>query len=181
MKIFLAALMVVAGLGRAQSSGQGEQKSPPDDHTGKSVTSPVLRRLEAVTWDPLQAQLIWVISVWDLESDMSKPAELERYTIHVNDGVMEKDGERRAFAIPKDDLNTLMDIISTYAMRSTVWWGHGATPGGPGAPGAPQDGGSGTKDKNKDDGGSDKPKLTQPGKVAGLQPHLSTDRARIAQ
>lgn len=174
MKSFLAALILLTGLGYAQQGGQADRKAPPDDHSvkpedqsGKKSPTAVLRRLEAVTWDPLESKLIWAVSVWDLGSDMSKPAAVERYAIRVNDGVMERDGVQRAFAVPGADLHTLMDVISTYAMRSTVWWGNGGADGQK-APDLMPDGTDGTKDKSKGDGRDDKPKPPPAGKAIAV-------------
>lgn len=171
MRSFLAALIVLTGLGYAQQGGQADRKAPPEDHSnapenqpGKKSPAAILRRLEAVTWDPLESKLIWCVSVWDLGSDMSKPAALERYTIRVNDGVMEREGEQRPFAVPGADLHALMDVISTYAMRSTVWWGHGAADGQK-TPDLAPDASDGTKDKTKGDGQDDKPKPLPAGKA----------------
>src|SRR5215469_4820439 len=134
MRNFLAALIVLTCVGYAQQTGGAERKMPPqaqpktddharaDDQAKKSGPAAAVRRLESVTWDPLQAQLTWVISVWDLDSDMSKPTALERYAIHVDKGLMESGGEQRPFEAPGSDIHALMSIISTYAMRSTIWW-----------------------------------------------------------
>jgi hypothetical protein len=178
MKSFLAALIVLTGLGFAQQGGQADPKTPPEDRSrppedqsGNKSPAAILRRLEAVTWDPLESKLIWCVSVWDLGSDMSKPTGLERYTIHVNDGVIERDGVQRPFAVPGADLHALMDIISSYAMRSTVWWGHGGADGKQ-TPGLAPDGTNGTKDKTKGDGQDDKPKPLPAGKSIAALPGL---------
>ena len=121
-------------------------------------------------WEPLQGQLTWVVSVWDLHSDMSHPAELERYVIHVKSGTMESKGESRRFEVPEEDLHALMDIISVYAMRSTVWWEQNGDADRQAAPGLLPDG---TKDKPKGDGQQEKPKSAPSGKaMAPVSPDL---------
>ena len=183
MRTFLAAVIALTGLAYAQEGNKPEPTPAPGNGAAPTTPSAVLRRLESVTWDPLQAQLTWFISVWDLESDMSKPREMERYVIHVNSGVMESKGQSRRFDVPGADLHTLMDIISTYAIRSTIWWGKSA--GGandppppslsPDEPNAPKD-----KDKMNGDGKDDKPKppaarkaIDRPQAPDGLPQHLS--------
>lgn len=183
MKTLLAAVILVTGLGYAQKSGDTDRKAAPDDHAKKATPAAIMRRLEAVSWDPTSAQLTWFISVWDLESDMSKPAELERYVIRVNEGVMERNGERRSFEVPGADLRALMDVISTYAMRSTVWWGRTGTDDRE-TPDVSPDGSGGTKDKTKGDGRDDKPKAVPSGKAIGFlqnmgAPAKSSDTAAI--
>jgi len=166
MRRLLAAVIVISGLGYAQQNGQADRTKPPQDQPGKKVPAAVMRRLEAVTWDPLASQLIWCVSVWDLESDMSKPADLERYVIDINAGVMESNGERRRLDIPSEELHALTNILSTYAMRSTVWWGRTATDDQD-SPGAAPDGTNGSKDKTKGDGHDEKPKLPPAGRAIG--------------
>lgn len=169
MKRFLVPLIVLTGLGYAQQTGDAERKVPPDDHSGTKAPAAIMRRLEAVTWDPLQSELIWCVSVWDLESDMTEPDSLERYVIHVNQGVMESNGERRPVDVPGEDLHALMNIISAYAMRSTVWWRRAGAPGDPATPGEVPDGKNGGKDKPKGNDQDNKPKLPPVGKAVASQ------------
>jgi hypothetical protein len=154
MKTLLLALTMLAGAGNAGQNGQAE-RTAPGDGSEKSIPAAVVRRLDSITWEPLQGQLTWVISVWDLHSNMSHPTELERYAIHVKAGTMESKGELRKFDVPEDDLHALMDIISVYVMRSTIWW-EGSGEADRVAP--PDVAPDGTKDKPKGDGQEEKPK-----------------------
>jgi len=164
MRILLAAVVVLAGAGYAQQSGDAERIQPPEK--GEKTTPGVARRLESVTWDPLQGQLTWTVSVWDLHSDMSHPADMERYVIHVSSGTIECKGEQRKFTVPEDDLHALMDILSIYAMRSTIWWEHRGDTDRMAPPALSPDG---TNDKPKGDGNDDKPKSAPTGKALVLQ------------
>jgi hypothetical protein len=152
MRTLLTALVIFGGIACAQQTTDPERSAPAaKGEVVKPVPGQVARRLEAVTLDPLQAQLSWFVSVWDLGSDMSKPADVEKYTIHINSSVMERSGELRRFQVPAADLHSLMNILSTYVMRSTVWWGHEGAAEGDAPPLLP-DGSDGVKDKTKDDG-----------------------------
>lgn len=170
MRTFLIALAVLAGTSYAQQGSDAERNPPSAKDGAKPKPAAVMRRLESVNWDPLEARLTWFISVWDLESDMSKPAEVERYVIHVNWGVMENNGEMRPFQVPGQDLHALMDIISTYAMRSTVWWGHKGAADTDKPPELAPDGNDGSKGKSGGGSQGDKPPSPPVGKaeVQGL-------------
>ena len=179
MKNFLIAIAILAPLGCAQPEGNAERKAPPAAEQPKKGLAAVARRLECVSWDPQQKQLIWLVSVWDLESDMTKPADLERYVIHVNSGVMESNGELRRFQIPADGLQTLMNILSSYTMRSTIWWGQAGGDDSDDAP-ALLPGQGDPKDKRGGDPKDDKPKAATPGKAILLPPSSASPRPVIS-
>src|SRR5436309_3369659 len=123
MRKFVMALVILGNMASAQQAGDAGRDAPAAKTDPKKPdAAAVARRLEVVTWDPLQAELTWFVSVWDLGSDMSKPIDLERYVIRMNTSVMESNGESRRFQVPAEDVHGLMDILSTYAMRSTIWW-----------------------------------------------------------
>ena len=167
MKTLLTGLVIFAGLGYAQQSGEAGPNPQPDSGESAKPTA-VLRRLESVTWDPLRAQLTWLVSVWDLESTADEPRDMERYVIHLDSDVMEFKGEIRRFDAAGRDVHALMDMISNFAMQSTVWWGRGGQGQREGQPGSEPDGTNGTKDKNKGDGQEDKPKPQPNGKAVAL-------------
>lgn len=164
MRNFLIALAILAPLGFAQPGSQTEGNPPTSNDHAKAQPAAVARRLEYVSWDPQQKQLIWFVSVWDLASDMSKPADLERYVIDTNTGVMESKGELRPFRIPQADLHVLMSILGSYAMRSTIWWEH-AEPDSDDAPDLVPNGTRTPQDKTGKDGPDDKPKVPPSGKA----------------
>lgn len=164
MRNFLIAIAILAPLGCAQQGSQTEQNPPsPNDHA-EAGPAAVARRLEYVSWDPRQKQLIWLVSVWDLGSDMSKPANLERYVIDTNTGAMESNGELRPFRIPQADLHALMSILSSYAMRSTIWWER-AAPDSDETPDLVPDSTRVPQDKTGKDGLDAKPKAPPDGKA----------------
>lgn len=169
MKNLLIAIAILAPLGYAQP-GDAERKAPPANDQAKKELTAVGRRLECVSWDPQQKQLIWFVSVWDLESDMTKPADLERYIIHVNSGVMESNGELRRFQLPQADLQALMNILSSYTMRSTIWWGHAGADSSDETPSLLPEGQRPPKDKTGGDSRDDKPKGPPAGKALMLPP-----------
>jgi hypothetical protein len=87
---------------------------------------PLVRRLEAVTWNPVRSELTWMVTAWDFETSTREPAAKERYTMHLDAAVMEADGELRRFDTAEARrVRILMDVISTYAVESTVWWDSG--------------------------------------------------------
>jgi hypothetical protein len=91
------------------------------------------RRLDAVTWNPVRAELSWLVSVWDVRNGERTMVTKERYVMHPDVAVMEAGGEYRRFdAGEAKRLRVIMDVISTYAVESTVWWDYG--------PGAKMDG-----------------------------------------
>jgi hypothetical protein len=159
MRAFLIAFTLLAGACFAQT-GEADRNRVPGNGQEKEKPTGCVRRLESVMWEPLQGQLTWVVSVWDLGSDMSHPSELERYVIHVNAGTMDSKGEQRAFEVPKTDLHALMDILSIYAMRCTIWWERGPADPGTAPAIVPDD------DKPKEDAPKEKPKSTPSGKAA---------------
>jgi hypothetical protein len=182
MKSLVMALVIFAGFGCAQQQGGADRILPKDKDKDNGAekskpTGAVLRRLEVVSWDPVKEQLTWVVSVWDLNSSMDKPYDLERYVIHADAGTIESKGELRQFDAAGKDLHAVMDVISTYAMRSTIWWGHRDDPeekpdAAPNAsPNASPGGSNEQKDKPKSDGKDDKPKTPPTGKaVVWLKP-----------
>jgi hypothetical protein len=122
--------------GEANRGGAGGR--PPDKQTEKQPErqtekqpekqseKTLVRRLEAVTWNPVRAELTWLVSVWNVQSGDRSLVAKERYTMHPDDAVMESDGEFRKFdADEAKRLRVLMDVISTYAVESTVWWDYG--------------------------------------------------------
>jgi hypothetical protein len=124
------------GASRGGATGKPVEKQPekqmekqPDKPADKPADKPeksYVRRLEAVTWNPVRAELTWLVSVWDVQSGDRSLVAKERYTMHPDDAVMESDGEFRKFDSGEAKrLRVLMDVISIYAVESTVWWDYG--------------------------------------------------------
>jgi hypothetical protein len=128
MKMFLAPLVVFASIACAQEgSGTSQQKAPEPGAKESEKRPAVVCRLESVTWNPVRAEMTWLVSIWDVKSNSDRPTALERYSIHPDAGVMEFNGEARAFDTTEaKHVRLLMDMISTYSVQSTVWWEHGS-------------------------------------------------------
>jgi hypothetical protein len=182
MKTFLATLIVFAGVACAQEGSRSGQQKAPEPGAKEPAKSAVVCRLESVTWNPVRAEMTWLVSIWDVKSDSDRPAALERYSIHPDAAVMEFNGEARTFdPAEAKHVRALMDMISTYSVQSTVWWDHGssAEPDGQVIP-LPQDKdggdakGKGDSDtKGKGDGKQENPKAAPkpapavlPGRIA---------------
>jgi hypothetical protein len=152
VKIFLLAIFLFTSLGKAQgnvtslgkpeanggsaeqpSAGQApsSEKAVPDKPVPEKPVKVVFRRLESVSWNPVSAELTWMLSVWDPAISTEQPAGQERYVIHLDKAVMEFKQESRGFDSEEAKrVRSLMDLISRYALESTVWWGRGGgTPG----------------------------------------------------
>jgi hypothetical protein len=174
MKTFLATVAVFASVACAQeNSGSGRQKAP-EPGAKESAKSAVVCRLESVTWNPVRAEMTWLVSIWDVKSDSDRPAALERYSIHPDAAVMEFNGEARTFdPTEAKHVRALMEMISAYSVRSTVWWDHGSVsePDGQVVP-LPNDKDGGDA-KGKGDGKPENPK-------AGPKPAPAVLPGRIA-
>ena len=159
MKTSLIAFIVFAGFGYAQEgTGQAPDKPAKPGSTDNQAPKVLVRRLESVSWNPVRAELSWLVSVWDVDVSIEQPQARERYVMHLDDAKMEFQGEARSI----DDtearhVRSLMDLISTYAVESTVWWdrGEGSPSDGQGTP-SPKDG-DGTKTKTDGQEEKDKP------------------------
>jgi hypothetical protein len=124
VKGVLFAFVLFLGLGHSQD-GQANRMAP-DANPAEKPAAAFLRRLDAVTWNPVRAELTWLVSVWDLRNGERTLVTKERYTMHPDVAVMESSGEYRRFdASEAKQLRVLMDVISTYAVQSTVWWDYG--------------------------------------------------------
>ena len=147
MKIFLLAIFLFTSLGKAEQNvtslgkpqGNGEsagqppagpapspEKAVPDKPVPEKPVKVVFRRLESVSWNPVSAELTWMLSVWDPTISTEQPAGQERYVIHLDKAVMQFQEESRGFDTDEAKrVRSLMDLISRYALESTVWWGRG--------------------------------------------------------
>jgi hypothetical protein len=85
------------------------------------------RRLESVTWSPSEHKLTWVISTGARDpAGKYKPAKSQTYFIDMSAATMTLNGEGRRFSRDEaKNVQMLMDLISKYAVESTIWWDQG--------------------------------------------------------
>jgi hypothetical protein len=80
------------------------------------------RRLESVTWNSVEHKLTWVVSTGK-PGDTQKPAETKTYKIDMDAAIMTFNEENRRFSSEEAaSVHALMDLLSKYAVESTVWW-----------------------------------------------------------
>ena len=116
----LVAGMVSAQSGDAASAGKSETRDGPQSTPG---TTQQLRRIEAVTWNPVTDELTWVVSSGVRSSGSYKPESSMTYLIHLGSATMVFNGERRRFGADEaDNVRILIDVLGRYAAESTVWW-----------------------------------------------------------
>ena len=141
MKTLLLAIVLFSSLGRAQGNRETTTQPPPEhaappqkpvQPSPEAATPPekpakvVFRRLESVSWNPVSAELTWMLSVWDPSVSTDRPAGQERYVIHLDKALMQFQEEIRSFDSDEaKHVRSIMDLISRYALESTVWWGRG--------------------------------------------------------
>jgi hypothetical protein len=117
MKTFVA--VSFAGLLLLPAADPGLEKGP-----ARSQRPP--RRLETVTWNSVDHQLTWVISSGARTNSGYTPLTNENYQISMDRATMTFHGETRGFSRQEAvNVRVLMDLISQYAMDSTVWWDNG--------------------------------------------------------
>jgi hypothetical protein len=119
MKLFLIAPAVLTIAGYAQDTPKPQPK--PD----ASAPHPI-RRLESVTWNPVTAELSWVVSTWDPSGTATQPTAKDTYSMSIDAAQMKFHGEGRGFdPVEAKHVRVLMDMIAMYAVESTVWWESG--------------------------------------------------------
>ncbi len=85
------------------------------------------RRLESVTWSPVDHKLHWVISDGEIDAVGKYKTQGEHtYRIDMDTAIMMFGSERRRFSADEaTSVRKLMDLVSKYAAESTVWWEQG--------------------------------------------------------
>src|SRR5262249_25678221 len=72
------------------------------------------------------AELSWVVSSWDSMELSGQPASRDTYSMSIDAAVMKFHGEDRRFdPVEAKHVRALMDVLSVYAVESTVWWDQG--------------------------------------------------------
>ncbi|MEB2361577.1 MAG: hypothetical protein OZ929_09570 [Bryobacterales bacterium] len=85
------------------------------------------RRLESVTWNSMEHKLTWVIATGEKRGKQPfKSISHQTYTIQMDKAVMTFEGQQRKFS-PQEavTVHRILDLISKYAVDSTVWWDAG--------------------------------------------------------
>lgn len=88
---------------------------------------PKSRRLESVTWNPAEHKLTWVVSVGTRDgAGKFTSIKKETYNINMAEATMMFNGDTRRFSQQEaKNVHMLMDLVSKYAIESTVWWDQG--------------------------------------------------------
>ena len=116
------ALTVFAALGWGQQDPGSKAAGTPTQPDAPPADSRV-RRLEAVTWNPVTDELSWVVSTGVKSAGSYQPGATETYSIQLESASMKFHDEIRSFdADEAERVHTLLDILSRYAVESTVWW-----------------------------------------------------------
>lgn len=101
-----------------------QQPRSDSDAQGKADKTP--RRLESVTWNSVKHELTWVIAKGEKQGTSFKPTASDSYAISMDNATMTFNGETRRFSKEEAaNVHMLMDVISKYAVDSTVWWDDG--------------------------------------------------------
>ena len=108
------ALGLVAAMAIGQQGAAGQPEKPT-------------RRLEAVTWNPVDHKLTWTVSQGSV-GGKGKFVESEKFTyeIDMDAATMSTSGEDRRFSKSEAaSVHALMDLVAKYAAESTIWWDAG--------------------------------------------------------
>jgi hypothetical protein len=160
----VAALIGVAAMGCAQErdAGSGLRSETRNERHETPGGGAVLRRLEAVTWNPVTDELTWVVSAGSKSTGAYQPGATDTYLIHLGSATMRFKGEGRHFSEDEAErVYLLMDIISRYAVESTVWWEAGQSEKGKPVP-----------DPKREDNKKPSPSVGRPG-VTTAKSHWS--------
>jgi hypothetical protein len=100
----------------------------------KDTTTDTPRRLESLTWNSVTHELTWDVSKGKKDGDDYQPQATDHYAIDMDNATMTFNGKTRKFSTEEaSNVGTLMDLISQYAVESTIWWEQGkGDPLGPG-------------------------------------------------
>jgi hypothetical protein len=122
-----------AGAERGAKRDQRQLSNAQDPHEGQGGAQrggKAPRRLESVTWNSVKHQLTWVISKGEANGKAAPEKTPEkgqdRYEINMDNATMTYNGEVRRFSKEEaSNVHMLMDLISKYAVDSTIWWDQG--------------------------------------------------------
>lgn len=135
----LAALLALPAVGCAQehrdsaaaessrTRGTSQVENTDAQSENESPKARASRRLESVTWNSVKHQLTWVIEKGErAEGSSFRPNSQAKYEINMDKATMTFNGESRGFSKEEAaNVHMLMDLVSKYAIDSTVWWDQG--------------------------------------------------------
>lgn len=123
---YLITSAMVVAIAYPQERGADSQSAigkPGQPHSKGKSEPGEKRRLETITWNPTTCELTWVVSEGNSSSGAYLPLAQATYRIHVDAAVMEFNGEGRRFSRDEaQNVHILMDLLSQYAIESTIWW-----------------------------------------------------------
>lgn len=155
--ISLAAVLALPAIGCAQDRGDPGRTSAARTVADQGVPGQreTARRLETVTWNSVTHELTWTVSTGEeLNGHGYTPKLQDNYVINLDAATMTYNGESRRFSREEAaNVQMIMDLISKYAVDSTLWWqqGHGVRLDKDGNPvgGGDEDGGTETNSRVK--------------------------------
>jgi hypothetical protein len=81
------------------------------------------RRLESITWNPLEHRLTWTVNAGSMSQGKFEGGKKLTYEIKMDEAMMTFDGEDRRFSKTEAvSVHRLMDLVAKYAAESTLWW-----------------------------------------------------------
>ena len=82
------------------------------------------RRLETVTWNPIEHKLTWTVIDGALaDKGKFEGSKKTTFSIDMDEATMSLEGEGRRFSkMEATSVHRLMDMVAKYAAESTLWW-----------------------------------------------------------
>lgn len=81
------------------------------------------RRLESITWNPVDHKLTWTVNSGELHDGKFEGGKKFTYEIKMDQALMSVEGEDRRFSRTEAvSVHRLMDLVAKYAAESTLWW-----------------------------------------------------------
>ncbi len=133
----LAAMLALPAMGCAEDRGNASlggstaarRTAGNAAQQGQTQPDTGTRRLESVMWNPVSHELTWVVSQGQASNGSGYlPKSQDKFLINLDNATMTFNSEVRRFSEEEAaNVRMLMDLISKYAVDSTIWWqqGHG--------------------------------------------------------
>jgi hypothetical protein len=118
-------MFVIATLALGQDGGAPHPGTPEKKPPAGSAQA-MVHKLDTVVWNPAAKELSWVVSVWDRSGPTEKAVAKQTYCVRLENATMLSNGETRKFDTEEaSQVRLVMDMITAYAVGSTVWWERG--------------------------------------------------------